>query len=146
MLGTPPVPQALAHDLLRLVAAGDESPGALVTAAEHVHARLRAGLSVFFGQTGFNSLWGRALSLAAPSMAGGAAMAAAAPRVPGGWAAALEDHTAAETRAVLLAVFTSFIALLFTFVGTDVGSRLLYQVLPELPLDAPGPSTGDVPR
>jgi hypothetical protein len=62
-----------------------------------------------------------------------------------GWSDALSGRTPDEIRSVVVTAFTSFIGLLFTFVGAELGSRLLHQVWPELPLDALSTSTGDVP-
>ena len=67
MVGTPPAPEALARWLLSTEAAGDPSPDARAAAAERVHLRLREGLIVFLGPTGFDSLWARALHLARPT-------------------------------------------------------------------------------
>ncbi len=147
MTGTPPVPNQLAHRLLSHVAGGDESPVAYIAAAESAFTRLRAGLSVFFGQAGFDSLWARAMSVASRSVAegDGAGEDALMLRAPG-WSDALSGRNPNETRSIVVAAFTSFIGLLFTFVGAELGSRLLHQVWPELPLDEPSTSTGDVTR
>jgi hypothetical protein len=56
----------------------------------------------------------------------------------------LSGRPADEIHSVVAAAFTSFIGLLFTFVGAELGFRLLYQVWPELPLDPPRTATGDV--
>ena len=142
---TPPVADVLAHQILRHASGADESPAAFLAAAESAHGQLRAGLAVFFGQAGFDALWVRALALASQSPAGGDAAGADALmlRAPD-WPDALSGRTAHETRSVVVTAFTSFIDLLFTFVGVELGFRLLHQVWPELPLDTPGTRTGDV--
>ena len=143
--GTSPDPEALAHWLLRHAVAGDESLAALVAAAAACHGRLRAGLSVYFGQVGFDALWARAMALVPRSGLGGMGVDAVMLRAAD-WPNALSGRTPDEMRSIVVAALTSFISLLFTFVGVEVGARLLHQVWPELPLDAPGTSPGDVPR
>ena len=136
-------PEAVAHWLLRDAVERDESPAAFVTTVEAVHTRLRVELSAFLGQSGFDAIWARAVLQVARSVAGGAEDDALMLRVPG-WPDALSGRTMDEIRSVVAAAFTSFIGLLFTFVGAELGFRLLYQVWPELPLDPPGTATGDV--
>ena len=133
-------PDDVTHWLL--AAEGDQSPAAFLATAESVHARLRTGLSVFVGQSGFDAIWARAVLQVARSAAG-AGEDALMLRAPG-WPDALSGRTVDEIRSVVAAAFTSFIGLLFTFVGAELGFRLLYQVWPELPLDPPGAVTGDV--
>jgi hypothetical protein len=142
-VGTLSTPEALAHLLLRHTVEGDQSPAAFVAMAESVHGRLRVGLSVFVGQSGFDAIWARAVSQVSRSEAGGAGEDALVLRAPG-WPEALRGRTPEEMRSVIVAAFTSFISLLFTFVGAELGFRLLYQVWPELPMDLPGTPTGDV--
>lgn len=147
MLGTSPAPDQLAHRMLSQASVGDESSAAYLAAAESAHARLRAGLSTFFGQAGFDSLWARAVSLASRSGSGGTGVGNDALRLRApDWPAALSGRCPDEARSIVVATFTSFIDLLFTFVGAELGSRLLHQVWPELPLDEPSTSTGDVTR
>ncbi len=134
-------PEDVTHWLL--AAEGDQSPAAFMATAEAVHTRLRTRLSVFIGQSGFDAIWARAVSQAARSGAGGAGEDALMLRAPG-WSDVLSGRTPDEMRSVVAAAFTSFIGLLFTFVGAELGFRLLYQVWPELPLDPPGTPTGDV--
>ena len=136
-------PEEVTHWLLRHAVEGDESPAAFVATAEVVHTLLRTGLSVFVGQSSFDAIWARAMVQVARSAAGGAGEDALMLRAPG-WPDALSGRPVDELRSVVAAAFTSFISLLFTFVGAELGFRLLYQVWPELPLDPPGPSTGDV--
>ena len=136
-------PEAVAHWLLRDAVVGDESPAAFVATAEAVHTRLRGGVSVFVGQSSFDAIWARAMLQVARSAAGGRGEDALMLRAPG-WPDALSGRTLDELRTVVAAAFTSFIGLLFTFVGAELGFRLLYQVWPELPLDSPGAATGDV--
>ncbi len=146
-MGMSVAPEDLTHWLLNSVAPNDETPAAFVATAEVAHGRLRSGLSVFFGQAGFDSLWARAMSLASRSVAGGGGVGEDALRLrTPGWPSVLNGRNADETRSVVVAAFTSFIGLLFTFVGADLGFRLLHQVWPELPLDTLSMPTGDVTR
>ena len=145
IVGTPPEPEALAHRLLHHMVEGDEGSAALVAASVAAHGRLRAGLSVFFGQVGFDALWARAMALVPQSVLAGVGVDALMLR-SSDRPDVLSGRTQDELRSVVHAAFTSFIGLLFTFVGAELGSRLLHQVWPELPLDAPSTSTGDVPR
>ena len=144
MVGTPPVPEALARWLLSTEAEGTPSPDAWRAAAERVHVRLREGLSVFLGPTGFDSLWARAMHLArptplAPADAGGDGSTALLP----GWPAWARPRDASEAHDVLLAALASFITLLFTFVGAALGARLIRRVWPDLPLGEAGTQTGE---
>ncbi len=145
MLDISPTPADLGRWLLSHEAVENESPAALVAAADHAHARLRASLSVFLGQAGFDSLWARAQSLAQPSIAsvGDSVAREAAHRLGAlGWSATLNGRSVDETRDVVLAAFTSFITLLFTFIGAELGARLIYQAWLEPSLVAPDTFTG----
>lgn len=126
----PPRPDAVAHWLLAHEAAALQAADVGVTAAERVHAQLRAGLVVFLGPTGFDSLWARAQYLAQPGAPTSTGAAVLPPDAP----AADADHQA---------VLASFITLLFTFVGVALGVRLLRQLWPALPLDAADLDTSD---
>ena len=142
----PSEPEALARWLLHHAVVGDESPTVFAAAAEATHGRLRAHLSIVFGQAGFDALWARALSLAPRSVAENTSVGDGALLLGAlGWSDALRGRSPDEMRSVV-AAFTSFIGLLFRFVGAELGSRLLHQVWPELPLAAPSTATGDVTR
>jgi hypothetical protein len=141
-MGMSPAPETLARLILRHVTAGEEHPGASPATAELVHDRLRRGLNVFFGETGFDVLWLRALALASRSVAETGDGGADAPMLHApGWSNTLSGPAPDESHAGVLAALTSFIGLLFTFVGAELGIRLLAQVWPELPLGAPNTST-----
>ena len=132
MVGTTPAPEALARWLLTHEAGTNPTPEAVAAAAERVQARLREGLSVFLGQTGFDSLWARALYLAQRTSSGATQGAAVPGSRPPGLRALVSDRDAAETEDFPLAALASFIALLFTFVGAALGVRLIHHVWPEL--------------
>src|SRR5688500_17140821 len=94
MVETPSIPQAVAQ-WIRLQAAGaDAGADALAAAAEAVQCRLRAGLTVFLGPTGFDSLWARAMHLeqrtSPPRVAAGMPPLA----LPDDWWAAVRGRTA----------------------------------------------------
>lgn len=143
----PPAPDELAHWLLQHAVEGDADSAGFLVAAEFAHGRLRAGLSVFFGQAGFDALWARAMVLVPQAVVGDESAGEDALKLrTTGWSDALNGRTVQEMRSVVVAAFTSFIGLLFTFVGAAIGARLLHQIWPELPLDAPSTSTGDVTK
>jgi hypothetical protein len=139
-----PHPDTLAQWLLAHEAGDDHTPEAWVTAAAQVHARLRAGLMVFLGQAGFDSLWARALHLAQPPVPArvGPTAGSLPPLLPDAQAA-WQDHDAAAARTALGAPVARFIALLFTFVGADLGVRLLHTIWPALPLGTSAPHTSE---
>jgi hypothetical protein len=112
----------LARWLLTHEAGDDPSPEALAAAAERVHVRLREGLIVFLGQSGFDSLWARAMHIARR----------------------VSERDAAEAQEIPIAALASFITLLFTFVGAALGVRLIHHVWPELPVGGADMQTGEV--
>ena len=59
------------------------------------------------------------------------------------WSNAFSGRNAEEIQPVITAAFTVFIDLLFTFVGADLGFRLLQQIWPELPGTEPRMPIGD---
>jgi hypothetical protein len=145
MLQMPPAPEELARWLLIHEARDNPSPEVFAAAAERVHARLRASLSVFLGPTGFDSLWARAMHLS-PTISGGAAPTGdeSPAALPAVFRTVVTGSDAAEVHAGLIADVASFIALLFTFVGATLGLRLMRHVWPELPVGGPSTQPGDV--
>jgi hypothetical protein len=135
----PPLAERLARRLLRAEAA-DPAPSFAASAATatQAYAQLRAHLALFLGENGFDALWRRAIYLARHASAGWADVAddGLAAHLPPGLQAALCADDAAATHARLTTAFAAFIALLFTFIGEDLGLRLLYQAWPDLPPDA----------
>jgi hypothetical protein len=142
MLEGSPTAPAIAQWLLTSETGTTANPHEVMAAFERVRLRLRTGLTVFLGPTGFDSLWARALYLAQRTSSWGASVGVDLPIQD--LRAALDGRDAIEVHAILVASLTSFIALLFTFVGEDLGSRLIHQVWPELPPDATDISTGDI--
>ncbi len=135
MVGMPPVPEAVARWLLAHEAAGNPSPEAVAAAAERVRGRLREGLSVFLGPTGFDSLWARAIHLAQQT----SSEAANEGRDP----SVARRHDGSEAHDALIAALTSFLTLLFTFVGAVLGVRLIRHVWPDMPWGEAGTPRGD---
>jgi hypothetical protein len=132
----PPAPEALARQVLAIEAAAHQQDN-IPAAAALAYDRLRARLSVFLGEVGFDALWARALALTRRSFpATDAAAEEHAAGLPPGLAAALAGRDAAETAAIVRAAFASFFTLLFSFIGAEIGLRLLRQLWPELPRDA----------
>jgi hypothetical protein len=141
----PPAPEELASWLLQQAVEGNDDSAVFLDTAELAHDQLRTGLSVFFGQAGFNALWARAMALVPLAVVEDESAGEDALKLrTTGWSDSLNGRTCVEMRSIVVAAFTSFIGLLFTFVGAEIGSRLLHQIWPELPLDAPSTSTGDV--
>jgi hypothetical protein len=135
---TPPRSEKLARRLLRSEAGDHPSPEELAVLAARAYTRLRARLAVFLGEQGFDALWRRAIHLARREFHtwDDAADEEASPPLPPGLHSAVRGRDAAEAHADLIAAFASFIALLFTFIGEDLGIRLIYQAWPDLPPDA----------
>lgn len=115
-----------------------------VLAGAHIHLQLRTSLISFLGQTGFDSLWTRALHLAASPLPRTAGVLEHLPLQPDGWSAALTGFSEGEALEILAAIVTSFVTLLFTFVGAPLGVRLLQQIWPALPSFESDAQTGDV--
>lgn len=142
----PPNPEQLARQLLTLVTAEPPTFDGWLTAAEHMHDRLRGGLMVFLGQRGFDSLWERAMYLAQRTPAWGTSEEQAPAAQPPALATVVQGQDATEAYTSLVGVFASFFTLLWTFVGTELGFRLVHQIWPELPLDHADTHTGDTTR
>jgi hypothetical protein len=139
---TPPTPESLARRLLAYEAGEKSRPEELAAAGEHVYLRLRERLVVLLGAAGFDALWVRAMHLAQPKFHPGdntvaekEALPTPASRVDGLHAAMLGRDSAALQHN-LVAAFASFITLLFTFIGEELGFRFIRQIWPELPPDA----------
>jgi hypothetical protein len=138
---TPSDPEALARRLFAFEAGEKQSPEELAAAGERAYLQLRARLAVLLGATGFDALWARAIHLAQPKFHPGDDTAAQesfpthASRAYG-LHAAVRGHDSAAVQHNLVAVFASFITLLFTFIGEELGFRFIRQIWPDLPPDA----------
>jgi hypothetical protein len=102
------------------------------------YTRLHAHLAVFLGEQGFDALWRRAIHLARQEFPAwdDTADEESSPTLPPGLVCGLGSGDVLEVRARLIAAFASFIALLFTFIGEDLGVRLIYQAWQDLPPEA----------
>jgi hypothetical protein len=146
MGGTPPTPEEIARWLLSAATAQD-TPEELTMAAIQAYEQLRVHLATFLGPQGFDALWIRALHLVRRSFswehtAVPSAVAPAAHLID----LAVRGRDTAEAHAVLLAIFSQFFTLLFTFIGANLAFRLLRQRWPALPVATVGaPDAEELP-
>lgn len=130
----PATPAALALLLLTHEAGAQADAAVLAAAGARAYTKLRAQLVVFLGQTGFDALWHRAMYLARQAFPWWDEAAAEPPdMLPHGLHAALQGRDAATAKELLVAALASFVALLWTFIGENLGVRLIYQTWPDLP-------------
>lgn len=128
-----PVVRGLARQVLVREVGGRQQPEALAEAAERAYHRLRQHLSLLIGPIGFKTLFARALSLAKSEF----------PileriefeeRSDAGLKGVREfavAHDPAEASDGLAAILASFISLLGTFIGEDLGLRLVREAWPQ---------------
>lgn len=142
-----PASPAIARWLLAHEAGGQPDGAALIAAAAEIHRQLRTSLQLVLGQTGFDSLWSRAMFLAEQSLP-----VPAQPRevdslalLPGLRA---RSSTLAhdQIESVLLAALSSFIGLLWMFVGAELGMRLIQQIWPDYVPVRADDDTGEHPH
>lgn len=132
-----PLSEQLARRLLHFEAGDHLNPEELIALVALVYARLRTHLALFLGEQGFDALWRRAIHLVQPQFhQWNDATGKESITLPPGLHKTVFGGDAAEAHARLVAAFTSFIALLFTFVGEDLGVRLIDQAWPHLSHDA----------
>lgn len=128
----PPTAGELARWLLANEVGERRSHEELTMAAIRIHEHLREHLAVFLGDQGFDALWTRAIHLTGRTFPweghsrGDASAPQHAIRV------AVHGRDANQARAVLLTIFTHFFSVLFSFIGADLGLRLLHQRWPAL--------------
>jgi hypothetical protein len=135
---SPPAPENLARSLLAYEAGEETGPEEIAAAGERVYLRLRGRLAILLGSTGFDALWARAMHLAQQESrpaAGPVAEEALRTRAYG-LPAAAHEHDSAVVHHNLVVAFTSFITLLFTFIGEELGFYFIRQIWPNLPPDA----------
>jgi hypothetical protein len=138
----PAAPEALARGLLAYEASRKTSPEEFAAAGEHAYLRLRERLALVLGTAGFDALWARAMRLAQlkfRSMDDTAAQEESLPTQASrayGLHAAVHGRNSDAAQHNLVAAFASFIALLFTFIGEELGLRFIRQIWPDLPPDA----------
>jgi hypothetical protein len=135
---TPPAPEDLARSLLAYEAGEETGPEEIAAAGERVYLRLRGRLVVLLGSTGFDALWARAMHLAQrESRPAGDSVAEEALRMRVyGLPAVVRGHDSAVVHHHLVVAFTSFIRLLFTFIGEELGFYFIRQIWPDLSPDA----------
>jgi hypothetical protein len=131
---TPPDPEALARQLLAYEAGATTSPEDVAAGGERAYHRLRERLAVLLGPTGFDALWARAMHLAQPKFRSGDGTAAeeSLPTRAYGVHAAVHGRDSATAQHNLVVAFASFITLLFTFIGEELGFRFIRQIWPGL--------------
>lgn len=134
MRGTNPAPDpdALAYWLLLSAGGAPDSREDTLMAAIHIYDQLRAHLSIFLGVAGFDSLWARSLYLLRRTMAWDTDPPVAA--TPHQLDLLIAPGTVAEAAMRSHALVSQFLSLLFTFIGADLGFRLLQQRWPALPV------------
>jgi hypothetical protein len=137
----PPAPEDVTRWLLAYEAGEKKSPEELAAAGERVYHRLREHLAVVLGSAGFDALWARAIYLAQQKFRSGdeTAMAESFPARASrayGLYAAVRGTDLAVVEHNLVVAFASFITLLFTFIGEELGFRFIHQIWPDLPPDA----------
>ena len=135
---TLPAAEGLAEWLLATEFGEQKSPEELLAAGERAYLRLRAHLAGLLGQTGFDALWARAMRLAQQKFSTGEGTTAvqAVPFRNSGLLAVVHGRNAVVIQQNLVVVFTSFIALLFTFIGQELGGRFIRQIWPDLSKDS----------
>lgn len=135
---TPPAPEELARWLLAAEAGETTSPEEAAAVGERAYLRLRERLAVLLGPTGFDALWARAMHLAQQKFRSGgdAAAEGSLPTRTYGVHAAMRGRDSAAVQHNLVVAFASFITLLFTFIGEELGFRFIRQIWPDRPLDA----------
>jgi hypothetical protein len=127
----------LARWLLAAEAGTHPSPEEFVAAGERAYLRLRERLAVLLGATGFDALWARAMHMAQPTFRSGDSTATeeSFPAHASGLHAAVRGRDSAVVQQSLEVAFASFITLLFTFIGEELGLRFIRQIWPNLPPD-----------
>src|SRR5687768_4687548 len=134
---TPPAPKELARALLAYEAGEETGPEEIAAAGERVYLQLRGRLAVLLGSTGFDALWARAMHLAQrESHPAGDSVAEEALRMRVyGLPAVVRGRDSAVVHHHLVVALTSFITLLFTFIGEELGFYFIRQIWPNLPPD-----------
>ncbi|MBX0328341.1 hypothetical protein K2Z83_11705 [Oscillochloris sp. ZM17-4] len=134
--------ERLSRRRLRIDPGGRQDPAVIAALAAAAYTPLRAQLAVFLGEQGFEALWWRAVALTRrqfPDWADAADVAESP--LPPGLSAGLSGADMAEAHRRLIAAFAGFIGLLFSVIGADLGSHLIYQAWSDLPPDAAEPHT-----
>jgi len=130
-----PTPKELAHWLLAYEIGEKTSSEEFVAAGDRAYLRLRKRLAVLLGSTGFDALWARALHLAQREFYSedGTVLVESSLTHTNGLSAVVHGYDTAVIPHNLEVTFASFISLLFTFIGTELGLRFIRQLWPDLP-------------
>jgi hypothetical protein len=136
---TPPAPnpRELAHRLLAVDGETHYSAEALTRAAVHTYEQLRVHFSTFLGSAGFDALWARSLYLVRQAVPWDEPLVTSQPQ-PSSHRLDIvaQGRDVTEAYNVFLIIFTQFLTTLFTFIGADLGFRLLQQHWPALSLSS----------
>ena len=130
---TPPTAEELARWLLANEVGERRSHEELTMAALRTYEHLRDHFAVFLGNQGFDALWTRALHLARrtfPWESRDPTIDTSTPQHI--LQTATDGRDADEAQKVLLTIFRHFFTVLFSFIGADLGLRLLRQQWPAL--------------
>jgi len=128
-----PEPEELARWLLITEGGAHNTLEEQTMVAVHTYERLRTHLAVFLGLQGFDALWARALHVGRHAFPWDDSDGiSTVPRSQHRLDIVLQGRDAVEAPEVLLAIFSQFLVLLFTFIGADLGFRLLQQHWPTL--------------
>lgn len=135
---TSPAPEGLAERLLAAEFGEQKSPADVAAAGERAYLRLRAHMAALLGSSGFDALWARAMRLAQPkfSASDGSIPGQAVPLNASGLLAVVHGREAVVIQQNLVIAFASFLSLLFTFIGEELGGRFIRQIWPDLLRDA----------
>ena len=139
MLEADAVPHALARWLLNTEMSDAAEPELLSDAVERICQKLSRRLAAIITQTGYRSLIGRALHIARLDfpLLDGVRATTSNDRCFEGLARRSPDAGFAEMQDALTAVIATIIMLLDTFIGEDLVRRLLRDIWPDMPIEAP---------
>ncbi len=133
----PPGAEELAHCLLAHESNGRKRPEDLLAATDATLLKLRHALSRLLGTEGISSIEARALVRAerlhpvlGPVWTGGSSK-----RALDEARASLAERDPREAVSALRAVCVQLIGLLFTFLGEDLTTHIVYLTWPDLPAD-----------
>ena len=129
-----PAAKGLARQLLGREAGGSREPEELARAIGRAYRRLHQRLAPLIGPAGYNALFARALHLARaefPALEDVALDERAETNLVGAVRVAVSStRDLAEPAAALEAILAHFIWLLTTFIGEDLGLRLVREAWP----------------
>jgi hypothetical protein len=104
----------------------------VVDVVKRTHQKLAAAIAPVVGEAGFAAMMARTVQMVRaeyPRLDRAAAVSVDIS--PGALAAALEGHKPQVVQAVAIALLRRFLMLLATFIGTELGLRLLFSTWPD---------------